>query len=62
MAPPRPSAGHPFTTMTEGLLARLAALKPAVIAAMHGSSFKGDGEHAIRDLAKLFRKVVATSR
>jgi len=48
----------PFTTMTEGLLAKLAALKPSVIAAMHGSTFKGDGERAIGDLAKLFKEVV----
>ncbi len=52
----------PFTSMTEELLAKLAALKPAVIAAMHGSTFKGDGEHAIHDLAKLFREVVATPK
>jgi len=47
----------PFTSMTEILLDKLAALKPAVIAAMHGSTFKGDGEQAIRNLAKLFREV-----
>jgi flavorubredoxin len=49
----------PFTSMTEELLAKLGALKPDVIAAMHGSAFKGDGELAIRDLAKVFREVVA---
>jgi flavorubredoxin len=49
----------PFTTMTEELLAKLAALRPAVIATMHGSAFKGDGERAIGDLAKLFKEVVA---
>jgi flavorubredoxin len=49
----------PFTTMTDDLLAKLGALRPAVIAAMHGSSFKGDGERAIGDLRKLFREVVA---
>jgi flavorubredoxin len=49
----------PFTSMTEELLGKLAALKPAVIAAMHGSTFKGDGEQAIRDLAKVFREVIA---
>jgi flavorubredoxin len=52
----------PFTSMTEELLAKLAALKPAVIAAMHGSTFKGDGEHAIHDLASLFREVVANPK
>jgi flavorubredoxin len=49
----------PFTPMTEQQLARLAALKPEVLAAMHGSTFKGDGEHALHELSKLFREVVA---
>jgi flavorubredoxin len=48
----------PFTSMTEELLAKLAALKPAVLAAMHGSTFKGDGAHAISELTTLFREVV----
>jgi flavorubredoxin len=49
----------PFTSLTEELLAKLAALKPAVLAAMHGSTFKGDGERAVRGLARLFREVIA---
>src|SRR5260370_17978503 len=49
----------PFTTMTDGLLAKLGALRPPVIAAMHGSTFKTDRTAAIGDLAKLFREVVA---
>lgn len=51
----------PLTTMTEGQFARLAALKPGILAAMHGSTFKGDGEHALHELSKLFREVVAGS-
>jgi flavorubredoxin len=51
----------PFTPMTEELVAKLAALKPAVIAVMHGSSFSGDGEHALQSLSKLFRGVLASS-
>ncbi len=51
----------PFTSMTVQQLGKLAALKPAVIAAMHGSTFKGDGEQAINDLTRLFREVVAKS-
>jgi hypothetical protein len=47
--------------MTEQQLARLAALKPEVLAAMHGSTFKGNGEHALHELSKLFREVVAKS-
>lgn len=48
----------PFTSMTEELLGKLIVLKPAVIAPMHGSSFRGDGERALRDLSKLFTEVV----
>jgi flavorubredoxin len=48
----------PYTSRTDELLAKLAALKPLVIAPMHGSSFKGDGEHLLHELTKLFREVV----
>jgi flavorubredoxin len=48
----------PFTSNTEANLAKLAATKPALIAPMHGSSFKGDGERALRELAKLLRQVI----
>ena len=51
----------PFTPATEQQLARLAALRPEIIAPMHGSIFKGDGEHALNQLSKLFRDVVAKS-
>ena len=49
----------PFTSMTDELMGKLAVLKPAVLAAMHGSTFKGDGERAIRDLSRVFREVIA---
>ncbi|MBV8055311.1 MAG: MBL fold metallo-hydrolase [Deltaproteobacteria bacterium] len=49
----------PFTPMMEQQLARLAALKPEVLAAMHGSAFKGSAEHALHELSKLFREVLA---
>jgi flavorubredoxin len=49
----------PYTSRTDELIAKLAALKPRVIAPMHGSSFKGDGERLLGELAKLFREVVA---
>ncbi len=52
----------PFTPMTEHQLARLAALKPEVLAAMHGSTFKGSGEHALQELSGLFREVLVRSR
>jgi flavorubredoxin len=51
----------PFTPMTVQQLAKLAALKPEVLAAMHGSTFKGSGEHALLELSKLFCEVLAKS-
>jgi flavorubredoxin len=51
----------PFTAMTVQQLARLAALKPEVIAAMHGSTFKGSGEHALHELSRLFCEVLVKS-
>jgi flavorubredoxin len=51
----------PFTPITEQQLTRLAALRPEVLAAMHGSTFKGNGDHALRELSKLFREVLARS-
>ncbi len=41
----------PYTPYTDATLARLAALKPCTLAVMHGASFRGDGEKAIRELA-----------
>jgi len=48
----------PLTPMTEPQLARLAALKPQVLAAMHGSTFNGSGEHALQELSITFREVL----
>jgi len=39
----------PFTPQTRRHLEKLAALKPQVLAAMHGSTFVGDGGQALRD-------------
>jgi flavorubredoxin len=47
----------PWTPKSEGHIKTLAALKPATIAAMHGSSFVGDGERALLDLGKVLREV-----
>lgn len=44
----------PYTTKTDEILASLAALKPRTLATMHGSTFTGDGEKAINDLALVF--------
>ena len=51
----------PYTTQTEQILSRLAALKPKVIAPMHASTYVGDGEAAILDLAQAMRDVLAGS-
>ena len=50
----------PYTRQTDGTLQRLADLKPKTIAAMHGSSFAGDGERALRDLAVVVREVLGS--
>jgi len=49
----------PYTNQTEPTLRRLAALKPAVLATMHGSTFVGDGERAILELSDVFKEVLA---
>lgn len=43
----------PYAPYTGRTLERLAALKPATLALMHGSSFRGDCAKAIRDLASV---------
>jgi flavorubredoxin len=48
----------PYTTITEQMISRLAALKPKVIAAMHGSTYIGDGEAALFDLAQTMKEVL----
>lgn len=55
-----PTPGYlPYTTRTEATLKRLGALKPKVLAAMHGSAFVGDGERALADAAAMMREVLA---
>lgn len=48
----------PYTTNTERLLGELAALKPDTLAAMHGSTFKGDGEKALHEFGDVMREVL----
>jgi flavorubredoxin len=48
----------PYTQHTDGILQGLADLKPRTIATMHGSTYAGDGERAIRDLAVVMREVL----
>lgn len=49
----------PYTAHTAPTLQRLAALKPRAVAAMHGSTFIGDGARAIDDLAQVMKDVLA---
>jgi len=54
-----PLAGYlPYTPRTEGILHGLAGLKPQTLAIMHGSSFRGDGERALRDLAAVMKETL----
>jgi flavorubredoxin len=46
----------PYTPYTDSTFQRLAALHPKVLAVMHGSSFRGDGARALRDLAGVVRE------
>ncbi|HUX63751.1 MBL fold metallo-hydrolase [Sulfuricella sp.] len=47
----------PFTPQTRHLLHELAGLKPKTLAIMHGSSFVGNGELALQDLALVLKKI-----
>lgn len=49
----------PYTAHTEPTLQRLAALKPNTLAAMHGSTYVGDGARAIADVAQVMKDVLA---
>jgi flavorubredoxin len=54
-----PFAGYvPYTHHTGRILEDLARLQPRMIAAMHGSSYEGDGAHALRELAAVMREVL----
>jgi flavorubredoxin len=48
----------PYTKNTDGVMQRLADLKPRTIAPMHGSAYVGDGERTLRDLAAVMREVL----
>jgi flavorubredoxin len=48
----------PYTRQTDVILNRLADLKPKTLAIMHGSSFTGDGECALRNLAVVWRETL----
>jgi flavorubredoxin len=48
----------PYTENTGPIINGLADLKPKTIATMHGSTFVGDGERALRDLALMMRETL----
>jgi hypothetical protein len=48
----------PYTKNTDGELRRLAALKPKLLATMHGSVYQGDGERALLDYAGMIKEVL----
>jgi len=48
----------PYTPHTGQMLEKLAELKPRTLAIMHGSSYRGDGQRAIRELAVVMREVL----
>jgi flavorubredoxin len=49
----------PYTPHTQPTLQRLAALKPRTVAAMHGSTYVGDGARAIDDLAQVMKDILS---
>ena len=51
-----PLGGYvPYTRHTGRILEELAQLNPRTLAVQHGSSFRGDGAGALRELAELWR-------
>lgn len=48
----------PYTADTDAMLERLAALAPRTLAVMHGSSYRGDGGAAIRELARAIAELL----
>jgi len=51
----------PYTPYTESTLQRLAALKPRALAAMHGSTYIGDGAKALTDVAQVIKDILGRS-
>jgi flavorubredoxin len=49
----------PYTLKTERLMRELADLEPKTLAIMHGSSYRGDGGKALRELAPVMKEVLA---
>jgi flavorubredoxin len=45
---------YPYVSWTDTTLQMLAGLKPQLLAIMHGSSYRGDGARALRQLAAMY--------
>lgn len=50
---------YPWDRQVERTLERLAGLAPRTLALMHGSTYQGDGGHALRDFAGVLREMNA---
>jgi len=48
----------PYTNQTESIFRQLQAVKPNLLATMHGSSFSGNGEQALGDPGIVMREVL----
>jgi hypothetical protein len=56
-----PLAGYlPYSETMDTTLRRIAAVKPATVATMHGSVYQGDGENAILEYAEVLKEVFAS--
>jgi flavorubredoxin len=51
----------PYTHKTKGMLQELADLKPATLAIMHGSSYKGNCTQALQDLDTIMKEELGTA-
>ena len=49
----------PFTPHTEAQIRELASLRPRLCATMHGSTFAGNGEQALLDMATVMKELLA---
>jgi flavorubredoxin len=50
----------PYTSYTDQAFQRLAELAPRTLAAMHGSSFRGDGGREVQGLAAVIKELIGT--
>jgi hypothetical protein len=48
----------PYTAYTDSTLRRLADLNPRTLALMHGSSFRGNGQKEILELASVIKDTI----